>query len=185
MDHLDVVTSTLITDPLAAGLAVALGGDALENILDVRPGLLVATGHDGGTIAGTLLTTGDAGADKAQALGGQVLGAAVGVGEVRVATINDDVTLFEEGQELLDPVVDGLAGLDEEHDAAGALELGDKLLDGVGADNGLALGLVVQEAVDLGDGSVKGADGEAVVGHVENQVLSPDGCQQVWRGMVG
>lgn len=168
MNHLDVVTSTFVTDPLAAGLVVALGRDALENVLDVRPGSFVATRHNGGAVAGTLLTTGDTGTDEADALVGKVLCAAVGVGEVRVTTVNDDVALFEEGQEALDPLVDRVAGLDEQHDTAGRLELADKLLDGVGANNRLALGLVVKEAVDLGDGSVKGANGEAVVGHVED-----------------
>ena len=38
--HLDVVTGTLVSDPLAAGLAVRLGGDGLEDVLDVWPGLL-------------------------------------------------------------------------------------------------------------------------------------------------
>ena len=33
VDHLDVVTSTLVTDPLATGLAVRLGGDGLEDVL--------------------------------------------------------------------------------------------------------------------------------------------------------
>lgn len=175
VNHLDVVASTLVTDPLAAGLAVRLGGDVLEDILDVRPGLLVTTGHDGGTVTGTLLTTGDTGADEADTLGVKVLGAAVGVGEVRVATVNDDVTLLETVlEEELNEVVDGLAGHDEKHHAAGSLELGDELLDAVCANNALSLGLVLEELVNLGDGTVEGNDGVAVVGGVEDQVLAHD-----------
>jgi hypothetical protein len=34
VDHLDVVSSTLVADPLAAGLAVRLCGDRLEDVLD-------------------------------------------------------------------------------------------------------------------------------------------------------
>src|SRR5688572_16173902 len=83
VDHLDVVASTLVTNPLAAGLVVALGGDGLEDVLDVRPGLLVATGHEGRAVAGTLLTTRDTGANEAEALAVEILSAAVGVGEVR------------------------------------------------------------------------------------------------------
>lgn len=138
MDHLDVVASTLVTDPVTAGLAVALGGNALEDVLDVGPGGLVTTGHEGGTVAGTLLTTRDTAADEADALLGEVLGAAVAVGEVGVTTVNDDVALLEEGQEGLDEVINGLAGHDEEHDTTRALELGTELLDGVGTNNGLA-----------------------------------------------
>lgn len=82
--------------------------------------------------------------------------------------------------------VDRLASHDKHHHPAGLLELGDKLLHGVSANNGLALGLVLKEAVNLGDGTVVGDDGEAMVGSVENQVLAhcwivrsgPVGCRQ-------
>jgi len=173
VDHLDVVTSTLVANPLTASIAIALSGDALEDVLDVGPGLLVTTGHDGGAVSGTLLTTGDTRADESDLLLGKVLGAAVGVGEVGVTTVDDDIALVKKGKDLLDPVVDSLASLDQEHDTTGRLELADELLDAVGANNGLALGLVLEESVDLGDGSVESADGEAVVSHVQNKVLSP------------
>lgn len=108
VNHLDVVTSTLVTDPLTAGLAIRLGGDALEDILDVRPGLGVTTGHDRGTVTGTLLTTGDTSSDVADTLGGKVLGAAVGVGVVGVTTVDDDVAGLGTGlEELLDEVCAG------------------------------------------------------------------------------
>ena len=138
MNHLDEVTSTLVTDPVAAGLTVRLGGDFLEDLLDVGPGGLITTGHDGRTVTGTLLTTGDTAADEADALALEVLGAAVAVGEVGVTTVNDDITLLKEGEEGLDEVIDGLAGHDEEHDTTRTLELGAELLDGVSTDNGLA-----------------------------------------------
>ena len=138
MDHLDEVAGTLVTDPVAASLTVALGGDALEDVLDVRPGLLVTTGHEGGAVAGTLLTTGDTAADEADALLGESPGTAVAVGEVGVTTVDDDITLLKEGQERVDKLVDGLAGHDKEHDTAGALELGAELLNGVSTNDGLA-----------------------------------------------
>jgi hypothetical protein len=175
VNHLDVVASTVVTDPLAAGLAVRLGGDVLEDLLDVRPGLLVTTGHDGGTVAGTLLTARDTRTDEADTLGLEVLSAAVGVGVVGVATVNDDVALLKTVlEEELNEVIDGLAGHDEEHHAAGSLELGDELLDAVCANNALSLGLVLKELVDLGDGTVEGNNGVAVVGSVEDQVLAHD-----------
>ena len=93
---------------------------------------------------------------------------------MRVAAINNDVPFLKEGKQSLDPVIDGLASLDEKHDTAGLLELGDKLLCRMGTNNGLALSLVLQEAVDLGNGSIKGANCEAVIGHVQNQVLTPE-----------
>ena len=94
-----------------------------------------------------------------------------------VTAIDDDVALLDAAlvDEQLDELVDGLAGLHEQHHPSRLLELGHELLDAVCADDGLALGLVVQEAVDLADGAVEGDDGEAVVGHVEDQVLAHDG----------
>lgn len=135
VDHLDVVAGTLITDPVAASLAVALGGNALEDILDVRPGLLVTTGHERGAVTGTLLTTRDTAADEADALLGKVLGTAVAVGEVGVTTINDDIALLEVGQERLNELVDGLSSHNQEHDTTGTLQLGAELLNGVSTDN--------------------------------------------------
>lgn len=39
----------------------------------------------------------------------------------------------------------------------------------------LTLGLIIEETVDLGGGTVVGADGEALVGTVKDQVLAHDG----------
>jgi hypothetical protein len=114
----------------------------VDSYLDVWPGLLVTTGHDGGTVTGTLLSSRDTSSDEPDTLGLEVVCAAVGVGVVGVTTVDDDVALLGASlEEELDEVVDGLTGHDEHHHAAGLLELGDELLDGVGANNGLALGL--------------------------------------------
>ena len=155
--HLDVVAGALVTNPLAAGLAVRLGGDGLEDVLDVWPGLLVTTRHDAGAIASALLSSGDSRSDEADALGLEVFCAAVGVGVVRVTAIDDDVALFYATlvEKKLDEVVDGLAGHDKHHHATGLLELLHKLLDGVGANNGLALGLCdMSGAGEAGDNEV-------------------------------
>lgn len=110
---------------------------------------------------------------------------------MRVSTVDDDISLLAERQELLNEVIDGRASHDQEHHTAGFLELGNEFLDGVGSDNGLACGLVsigleidgvdvftfgliLQEAVDLGNGSVESNDSEAVVGSVQNQILAHD-----------
>lgn len=44
-----------------------------------------------------------------------------------------------------------------------------------GSPEKLTLSLVIQETVNLGGGTVVGANGEAVVGNVQNQVLAHDG----------
>ena len=96
---------------------------------------------------------------------------------MRVATVDDDVALLNTslGDKSLDERIDSFSGLDEEHHTSGLLELGDEILDAVGADNGLSLGLVCHEMIDFGDSSVESNNGEAVVSHVENQVLTHDG----------
>ena len=129
VDHLDEVASALVTNPVAASLAVALGGDALEDVLDVGPGLLVTTGHEGRSVTGTLLTTGDTAADEADALLGQVLGAAVGVGEVGVTTVNDDITFLNVWEDGLDEVVNWLTSHDQKHNTTGLLQLGAELFN--------------------------------------------------------
>ena len=124
-----------MTDPVAARLSLGLGGSLLEDLLDVGPGGVGSTGHEGGTVSGTLLTTRDTGADEEETLGLELVGSSDRVGVVRVTTVNDNVTLLEVRLELADEVVDGLAGLDEEDDSPGSLELGAELLDRVGTDN--------------------------------------------------
>ena len=131
MDHLHIVSRTGLTDPVATGLAVDLRSGGLEDLLDVGPSRGRATGHERGTVAGTLLTTGNTRADKQETLGLELLGAADRVGVVRVTTVDDDVTLFKVRGELIDECIDSRASLDEEDDFAGALELGNELVDGV------------------------------------------------------
>ena len=134
-----------------------------------------AAGHDGRAVPRALLTAGDAGADVLKAFAFEQLDPAVGVVEERIAAVNHDVARFQVRQERLDELVHRFAGLDHEHDAAGALELADQLRDGVRADDVRALGLVGEEVVHLRRGAVVGHDGEAVVVHVEDQILAHDG----------
>jgi hypothetical protein len=129
VNHLHVVTSTSLADPVTARLAVDLSSGCLEDLLDMRPGGRGSTGHEGRTVASTLLTTGDAGADEEEALGLELLGAADRVWVVRVTTIDDDIALLEVRDELLDEVIDSWASLDEEDDLAGGLELLAELLN--------------------------------------------------------
>lgn len=106
-----------------------------EDLLDVGPGGVRATRHEGRSVPGTLLTTGDTGTDEEETLGLELVGSSDGVRVVRVSTVNDDVTLLEEWLELVDEVINGLTGLDEEDDSAGSLEALAELLNRVGADD--------------------------------------------------
>jgi hypothetical protein len=123
VNHLHVVASAVITNPLAARLAITFSSNALEDVFDVWPSLLVSTGHQRGAISGTFFTTGHTGTDESDTLASQILCSAVGIGEMRVATINDDVTLFTVGQESLNEIIDWFTSHDQEHHAAGSLQL--------------------------------------------------------------
>ena len=141
MDHLDVVTSTLITNPVTAWLAVGLGSNVLEDVLDVWPGLLVTTGHERWAISGTFLTTRDTSPDKSNTLLCKVLGSSVGVWVVGVATINDDITLVAVWEELLNEVVNSWTGHDKQHHSSWLLQLLAELLNRVSTFDGLACNL--------------------------------------------
>jgi hypothetical protein len=185
------MASTIVADPVAAGLTVTLGCDALENVFDVWPCLLIPSGHQTWSISSTLFTAGYTGSHESNALLFQVLASAVRVRIMGVSTVNDDVTCFAVWQELLNEVVDSGACHDKEHHFSGFLKLLAELLDRVCADNGLALGtylaapdirneerhtlgFIIQKAVDLGDGSVEGNDGKAMVSSVQDQILAHD-----------
>jgi hypothetical protein len=104
-----------------------------------------------------------------------ILHAARGVLEERVAAIDDDVAGFEIREQLLDEFVHRLACLDHEHHPARTLEQFHHLLNGVGADDLRPLRFVGEEFFHLRDGAVVSDDGETVVVHVEDQVLAHDG----------
>lgn len=79
------------------------------------------------------------------------------------------------GEEGLDEVIDRLSGHDQHHNTARLLQLGHEFFDGVCALDGLALGLIGQEVVDLGDSSVEGNDIETMIRSVEDQILTHHG----------
>ncbi len=186
--HLDVVPGPVLSHPVAAGdviLRTDLGGDRLQDVPDVRPGLLVAAGHDARSLERSFLAAGDAGADEEQPRVAQVLRPAVGVVEVGVAAVDEDVPRLQQRLELVDDGVDRFAGLDHDHRPPGALEAGDKFFERVVAFDplrGTGVDLVGRFRLQAADeliggtgGAVVDRHGEAVVGHVENEVLAHDG----------
>ena len=134
-----------------------------------------AAGHDRWAVARAFLAAGNAGADEEQPLAFQIFRAAVGVLKKRIAAVNDDVARFEMRQELLDEFVHRLAGLDHDHHAARAFEQRDQFRERMRADDLGALGFAAEELIHLGHGAVEDGHGEAVVVHVENEILAHDG----------
>jgi hypothetical protein len=101
--------------------------------------------------------------------------APVRIGEQGIAAVDDDVSLRQEGQQLIDHLIDGVAGFHHQHHAAWAFQQADQLLDRVSADDVGAFGFVGEEIVDFGNGAVEDGHFEAVVIHVENEVLTHHG----------
>ena len=163
------------TDPIATRRAVHLRGNALKNILHVRPRGGRTAGHDARAAARALLAAAHAGADVQQAFALDVFHAADGVLKKRVAAVNDDVAGFEVRQEMFDEFIHGLAGLDHEHHAARFLEQRHHFFEGMRADDFRAFGFVGEKVVHLLHRPVEGHDGEAVVVHVQNKILAHDG----------
>ena len=121
--HLHVVTGAFFAHPVAAGSSVFdLGGDGLEDILHVRPGVWVATGHDRRAKARAFFAAGDARADEENPFGGKSFGAPRRIGIQRVAAIDDDIACLKMRQNVIDHLVHCVAGLDHQHDAAGPLQ---------------------------------------------------------------
>ena len=74
VDHLDVVSGSVLTDPVAARLLPDLGCDALEDGFDVFPRLCVSPRHEGGAIASAVLSPTHSTADKEETLLSKELG---------------------------------------------------------------------------------------------------------------
>lgn len=68
VDHLDVVTSSVLPNPVTAWLLADLSGDPLEDGLDVFPSLRVSPRHEGGAVASTVLSPAHPAANKEQTL---------------------------------------------------------------------------------------------------------------------
>lgn len=133
MNHLDVVPGSSLADPITAWRAVCLCGSLLEDLLDSGPGSSRTTGHHRGTVTSTLLASRDTRANEQQTLCLKLPSSADGVRVVGVTTVDDDITLLEEGFELGDETVHSVTSFDEEDDLARGFQLLAELLDGVGA----------------------------------------------------
>ena len=100
---------------------------------------------------------------------GQVALAAIGVAVVAVASVDDDVTLAQVGDDFVDDVVNRSASRDEHHDRPWLCQQVDELLDGLGNADVLALAILMQGG-DLAGALVVPGDGKAMVRHVEHEV---------------
>src|SRR5579871_3616910 len=102
MHHLHVVPRALRTDVSAAGDAIDLRRHLGQHRCDAVPGFAVAARHHARALERALLAAGNAHADETDLFRFAGLVAAGGVGEERIAAVDDDVARIEMGQELVD-----------------------------------------------------------------------------------
>ena len=174
--HLDEVPGAVGADVGAAGHAVDVRGDLLEQRAERLVGLGRAARHDRRAVERALLAAGDAGADEVQAALADRLLAADGVGVERVAAVDDDVAFFHGVGELVDDGVGRVAGLDHDDHPPRLLQRGKEFRDASPTAHEVALGTVLlEQRVGLGDRPVVQRDGVAVVGEVAGEVRTHHG----------
>ncbi len=105
----------------------------------------------------------------------EIAGTADRVLVVGVAAVDDDVARLQVWDQQFDEVINRRAGLDHQHHPTRTLQQARQLLDRVGADDVRALRLIDEKLVYLGHGAVVDGHDEAVVVHIENQVLAHHG----------
>ena len=81
----------------------------LKNGFDVFPGFDVTAGHEWRSITGTFFATWHAWADEEDAFGTQHTASPRSVRILRIPTVNDDVSFFEQRQQLVDKLVNRCA----------------------------------------------------------------------------
>ena len=175
MYHLHVVARALGADIGAAGDAIDLGRHLGQHWRDTVPGLAVAAGHHARTLERALLAAGNAHADEADLFRFARLVTAGGVGEQRIAAVDDDVARLEMGHELVDHLVDGRAGLDHDEDRTGLGDAGDKVREGPGREEPPFAAMLGHEFVGPFMVAVEKRDAEPVSRRVSRQVRAHDG----------
>ena len=185
--HFDKVTRAAVAHPVAARLAAGLGADRLADGLQVRPCFRCTAGHQRRAVASTVFAARNAHADEQDVLGLQFVHTALGVVEVRVTAINDDITRLEERKELLNCAkqtnqmrgrestylpINSISGSNHNQGTPRALQSSSKLLKGVGTNNLATFGIPGNELVRCLRGSVIYGNSKPVIFHIQNQIAA-------------
>ncbi|KZV10925.1 hypothetical protein WN66_03024 [Saccharomyces cerevisiae] len=139
------------------------------------PSFFRTTWHQRWTVTGTFLTTGDTRTNEKNTLLLQFFVTSIRIWEVRVTTIDDNVTLFQKWDDLVDQSVNWSTSFNQKHDLSRSLQFGDEIFNGSSTDDRFALSFIGQEMVDLGLSSVVSTNSETVVSSVQDQILTHDG----------
>jgi hypothetical protein len=118
VDHLDVMAGTVGSDMDDAGVAASLRGNGFQHRFQRLVRRVTAARHEGRTVQGAFLATGDAHADEVDSFCFQRFRTPACILEEGIAAVNDDIARGEVGEQLLQYLVHRGAGFDHQKDAA-------------------------------------------------------------------
>nr|GMD01623.1 Uncharacterised protein [Ipomoea batatas] len=121
VDHFDEITRPALADVGYARAVLHLGGDLVEDILDVEVGLVGPAGHEGRAVSRPILAAGNPHAEIQESFSGGLGDAALGVLVPLVAAVDDGVAGLHVLGQGGDGLVDGSPGLDEDDNRSRAL----------------------------------------------------------------
>ena len=169
--HLHEVAGRARADVGHAGLGAHVRRNGLEHGLHHAVGLLVAAGHHARAEARAFLAAAHAHAEEVEAACRQGLVAALGVGEVRVAAVDDEVAGGEQRRELGHHGIHDGTGGHQQHHRAGRLQATDEAGQVGVARHGFALAFLGQQG-HFGGVFVVARNREMMVGQVQQQVAA-------------
>jgi len=170
VDHLYEMPRGPRTQVGHTGFPADVGGDRLEDVLDPNVGLPGAAGHDAGAAAGALLAARDPHTQEMDPLPGQHLLPQGGVGEMRIAAVDEDVRRPAQGQQFAERRVHGRPCRHEDHDDTGGFQQGHALLRGSRPADRVSRRAPAIEVPDAGGDPVVPHRRVAVISHVQQQV---------------
>ena len=111
--------------------------------------------------------------EEVNAFFGQFFGAQIGVLKVGIAGIDDEIAPFQVRQQIVDDRIHRRAGSHKHHHRARLTEQTDELLNAVGAAD-IPPMCFLAKGFDLARVPVIARHGEAVVGHVQQEIAPHD-----------
>ena len=176
MHHLDKVPGTVFSDPVTAGRAVFhLCADALENRADMLPGRRRSSRHQRRALQCPFFSAGNTCSDVEQPFALRFGCAPHGVGEVAVAAVNQDITLFQQRCQRLNQCIHRFSRFDHHEDLARFLQCRYQLFRCVRSDKVLPGRPSVDKGIHFLRCPVVYRNGKAFGFHVHRQVFTHDG----------
>lgn len=169
VNHFDEMARGTAAHVGDARFAVHFGGDGLKRGGDTVVMFATAAGHDAGTVTRSFFAAADADAHETDAFGFKLSNAAVGVGVMRVSTVDDEVVFVEQRSELADNGVDDRPGGHKQHNVARRFELGEEISE-INADFERHAGAFVEQELPFRRVEVVSNTRNAVLSDIKQKI---------------